>query len=140
MKSTLEIIREKVIEVVPEILELKFGCRVSITSEIDGERAEIVIDNSYEVNTAEKENLYQKETGNTERIYEIIGRPIQLADVLRVIDKIDTHCIRTDGDFLKFDEDYKRYISFGVWWDLSKPLEEQSEEVLEFLVQLLDNK
>lgn len=124
MKSNLEIIKEKVIEVVPEILEVKNGCLVK--------GGGIIWNDGLYFNYDEMtDNLDIDET-------EIIGRLIQLSDVLRALDLNSTdEKTRLSASANYFRIDYKEDSCI---WDLSKPLEEQSEEVLDFLVKLLDNR
>jgi len=88
------------------------------------------------------------------KFIEILGHPIQLADVLRAIEKSNTrdnvyYSIDTKGYFFGTEEIDKvevnnfsdvdafvKYIS-GEKWDLSLPFDDQSEETKDFIGGLL---
>jgi hypothetical protein len=100
-------VREAIIAAVPEISELKFGCRVRCFGEV----FPICGKNEHLGAFAmDGKMLYsQKNLENAE--FEILGRPITLADVLRAMDT-----------------------------DLSQPLDVQSDEVWRFLHKVLVEK
>lgn len=149
MKSNLEIIREKVIEVVPEILELKFGCRVKIDGTIYSliDNFRFVGGGGYNGEDYDEDDICDiNELISFGAKLEIIGRPIQLSDVLRAIGDLNKGNKVNDFNKLEYGIGVDSFwignsiTHQSMDWDLSKPLEEQNTEVLEFLVQLLVNK
>ena len=74
-------LRERIVKVVPEIMELKFGCKVMLKNEDamffsdTGNSNLIVLTESDRLNHVHHVN----------EILKILGRDIQLADVLRAI-------------------------------------------------------
>ena len=120
---------------IPEIMELKFGCE--ILNEVGIK--EMVISYFFhefkgygKVKTLEG-GSYHFDSKDTE-FKEIIGRPITLEDVLRVIEK------NRDYVTINLIEDYLLFQSqkFGTKsWKLGLPLDQQSEETINFLWDLL---
>jgi hypothetical protein len=128
--SLKEKIRAKVIEAVPEIVELKFGCGLS-----DGQDVKIVIrdwKSHWECDDRTTFNgtaLMHYDSGNrvllAGRTYFILGRPIRLADILVAIEKIPMD--KEDA----FDIPYR-------WWNLhNDSLDSQSDDCLKFLAEVL---
>ena len=81
------LIRAKVVVAVPEIMELKFGCHVLVDDEVMVATHWNNSNDSLDVYAPERANdlhhtfnLYPKE-------YNILGRPIRLADVLAAVNK-----------------------------------------------------
>lgn len=146
-QQQLAFIREKAIEAVPSILDLKEGCRIKWENDIYvvfkqfDETRFSAIDKNHSTITVH--NDYNDPT------LEIIGRPIQLHDVLLAIQ--GKHItVQSNGVFIKlnpfnekmqysicdkyssFDEQYHAYV-----WNLLLPLDGQKEEVWAFLAGLL---
>ena len=109
----MEQLKERIIELVPEIGELKFGCEVLLENNV--KRTISGSDNRGYYQTLESD-LTLVEDG----IEEIIGRPITLEDVLRAI-----------------DERWETPRSLLQIWQLGKPLDDQPEEVIDFLKEIL---
>ncbi len=137
MKSSLEIIRERVVEVVPRIMRLEFGCIFTMSK---GKKVfKFMYDSSWQENAegfiyfTGDEDLYD-ETWKLE----VLGREIQLADVLRAIpDRNNNIChIEADGTICSRDTTTGMIIVHGVW-NLSKPLSGQSQETWDFLAGIL---
>ncbi len=154
--KTLEELKKKIQESVPEIMELGFGCKISFNTKmnIGGEKWDersyatilnIVPDLGF---TILHENnhielflafLYIKK-------FKILGRPITLEDVLVALGE------RTDLEY-EWDKDNNGKICFVIRqtkyecqeestiayirWQLNKTLDQQSEECWEFLNKIL---
>lgn len=119
-QQQLAFIKEKVIEAVPSILDLKFSCQVKLK----GEKNHIF--------TIGSDNLLGRE------VSEIIGRPITLPDVLLAIGKNVKPF--PDLQLESIQLDISKYGSNGMdncLWNLLLPLDGQKEEVWAFLAELL---
>jgi len=132
----IEEIRKVCIKANPEILELKFGCRIGNERKYrleyvgfnnrqhclalwkDGEQSLLFVD-----------NVKQEE---------ILGRPITLADVLLTIAFGKTvGFIRTDTGLIEIDQNPSELLSL---WNLKENLENQSEETIEWLYKLTNKE
>ena len=123
-------IRAKCIEVNPEILELKFGCKG-----ITDNRIWVLMNNG---DWVIEDAPYNSHSIKEPR--EIIGRDITLADVLLtlegtigVIGNDDMRCGLMDGHLIIRDEDSNKRVR----WNLKEPLHNQSEETLKFIADLI---
>jgi hypothetical protein len=129
-------VREAIIAAVPEIMELKFGCRVRLKSSTEN-NVHIII---YSWETESGDRRYGIDgyviADFKEKDFEILGRPITLADVLRAIDT--DLAINDFGYFIRIVDCEVRDYYYG--WDLSKPLDGQSDEVWRFLHSVLISK
>lgn len=130
MENKKQLVKEVIIKAVPSVTDLVFGCIVE-----DG-RGEAVLLGKY---THVKENLYEgiSSRGSTvvATINKIIGRPIQLADVLVAIEKIN-------GTLFGVDSWSVLVSSYAVAellekWDLSQDFDHQSEAFYLFVWELL---
>lgn len=129
-----QLVKEAIIRAVPSVMDLVFGCEVKI-----GDFKRTVFQVFYD----EDENVSNILTESSSigmlqytspGAFEIIGRPIQLQDVLVAIDKakpLMELCVRQTGTFI----DPER-ISIGIHWDLSQDFDHQSEETIDFLYEL----
>jgi len=158
-QQKLEKLKEKIIEAVPEIMELKFGCEVEIKRNYIGKDWKIknIISSDKKIPPRINRKLNRDNIGYynitsywttingnymciNEKIYEekiikILGRPIILEDVLITIQKI-----KSDMELkIKFYED-----GIGICnkdeiclWQPNKPLSEQSDETINFLYKLI---
>lgn len=134
----------KIKKIIPEIEELKFGCKIGcedgyfIIGTSDIEISYIHKGTENEVRYYEA-GFGRKET--TKDNFEIIGRDITLEDVLRCL-KSDYY-INEDGylyEIISENEDggiYLEMVSPGIHWLLGKPLHEQSEETIKELNKLI---
>ena len=121
-------LKKKLIELVPEIGELKFGCEVLLENNV--KRTISGSDNRGYYQTLESD-LTLVEDG----IEEIIGRPITLEDVLRAIEKtIKKGLLNPD---LKRKSELWEIQRIIELWQLGKPLDDQPEEVIDFLKEIL---
>lgn len=144
--NNLSFVKSKVIEAVPEIMELKFGCRFIWK--------EIVKDYYEDGYTAIFENwksriektirclmhLGQQGIVEQSHIVKILGRPITLEDVLFTM-LLKWHAqkrnflISSSGMFVKMEGGLP--FVYDVSWDLTKDLDGQSEETIGFLAEIL---
>lgn len=131
-------IRSKCVKAVPSILDLKFGCRI-ITS-----RDHICIverKDEFQVITLGEDG--NKRVVGLKKIKEVIGRPIQLSDVLLAINNTGPvlYGITSGGVFAKIGvtgtPKYNMYLEEAYWNNLDDNLDHQSPEVLQFLYELL---
>lgn len=122
-------------KVVPEIMELKFGCKVIISSQHEDYNS-IVIKNI-------KENYYKLDIGNEyiTQEDEILGRDITLEDVLLAFEQ---ESIKDNCDILEVNHfgqlqilTKNGYTASKEWWEIGKPLHEQSEEAIKFLHSII---
>ena len=137
MQDKLKLIREKVIEANPEIVELKFGCEVEYEKKPFRMIYFGVVTTIHKSSICVLHNRLIPDFIVKERdIRKIIGRPITLADVLLAI-KTGIY-IREDGSIYS-DEGVPLDLHYtGVSWNLKdNNLNNQSEECIDFLYELL---
>ncbi len=140
----IEEIRKKCIEANPEIVELKLGCKTSkgmITSifESNGRYGYAMTPYTTHWDGANGEAIAKRYSADN---FEIIGRPIRLADVLLAIEIRKPTMKITDSDNIDYgkmvDITEEEKIKAMFDWDLkSDDLEKQSEETISFLHNLL---
>ncbi len=147
----IEVIRQKCIEANPEIMELKFGCKIQdmvMDEMIEGEDLFTFIGVSEDSrdfllwnNMSGETVKYAQELVRGSDMF-ILGRPIRLADVLLTMNGkgkglTDNWFINTRGHF------YKQTMLLPATalpeiWDLFKDsLTDQSDETISFLYNLL---
>ncbi len=131
--NKLEKIKEVIIKANPSIMELKFGCEVLLD---DKEKCTIGFWNPvYSGWSSDIGDEIEKE-----EIKQILGRPIQLADVLMAIEKKcknELYHIGTDG-VIGVPLPINPMTTFvECVWDLSKNLDNQKPEVIDLLFELL---
>jgi len=118
-EQTLAELTAKICEAVPEIMELKFGCRVR-----HGDCINTIVGVGIEFENFKWPFTYIEEDGclgASNFNDEILGSPITLEDVIRA-SRMKSDCY--DMDIL--DQ-----------WSCGKPLSEQSPETISFLSNLL---
>jgi len=122
-----EIIK-KIIAAVPEIVKLKFGCRVlhkgieKVMTSYHKDYKEIIVAGSYKYYIKIKE-------------VKILGRPITLEDVLVAINKTKKEIeLKSKGILFYIDDKTNQEI---INWKLNKPFHEQSDETKELIGNLL---
>lgn len=155
MTTPIQTIREACIRSNPEIMELVRGCRFNWNHDFwtvnchrcgddrvfafscSGDAHDLVYENPDTV----WEYKYRHFGKEEQEEFEILGRPITLADVLLAIENQYEYIVAGDGHFLKInwynELGEMKYEGTGVYWDLRKPLESQSPETLEWLAKLL---
>jgi len=139
MITTLERVRAAVIKAVPEILELKFGCEIRrVTNEEDVEVILHTAANHPFYFVAKTDNTGGRYLDYKKSEWEIIGRDITLADVLRAM--VQGVHLTTSGDDIRMVAYDGEGSCLGLgWWNLPLPLHLQSEEALTFLDKTLNH-
>lgn len=102
-----DLTKAKIIELVPEIMELKFGCEVMPHEDTDEDDVYTILQkhgNFYQVQKVDREDCGVTTFGEHAG-FRILGRPITLADVLRAI-------AATEGMFARIDS----RGTFEHWW------------------------
>lgn len=142
--NPLPTIRQKVIEAVPEIMELKFGCVV--LNEVGIEERVLWSQESWKKGGKDVQLEGTAVAIHESELKEIIGRPIRLADVLAAIRATGDPAkyysgITCLGNFTEYfnertvwRDENKRPISWNL---LKDDLDHQSPETLSFLYELL---
>lgn len=145
--SKLEAVRAKVIEAVPEIVELHSGVHIYVPNHTTQKKH----GGSYATYLGKqgcgikvlwedgKKGLFHEST-----VFDVIGRPITLADVLRAIEGLDGPelAVNNEGQFFVFlgagnGERSDSWEGTTTAWNLALPLDEQEPEVIEFLHKIL---
>jgi len=136
-----EQLKQKIIEAVPEILELKFGCEVQnektkvigqIVDYIDGQWI------MYHRGSGKAPNLYY--FNNDDKNNKIIGRHIRLEDILLAIqkqEKDNKNKWTNKSQIGLLEESIKLLFTDKIKWDLTKDLDNQSDETKQFLQDIL---
>lgn len=140
--SKLQQLTEAIHREIPEILELKFGCKY-----VDNKDDIILYVRSI---SNHHYGILQRSMSNT--LYgcvksdaKILGRDIQLADVLRVMNQasiksfIGDWTINERGHFVKQLVNHQNIIQ-AERWDLEKTLHLQKPETIDFLCDLIVKK
>ena len=151
--KNLEKIRKACIKANPEIMELKFGC-------VEKRHYRNLYDKNGQPEFDTKvmylgttktqwkdEVVFLDDQGKPNMDYhcskkEIIGRPIQLADVLLALDKkretgSPVWLVASHGEFILWENKKVKERSV-IYWNLKKPLEEQSKETIDFIAELIN--
>ena len=144
-------IREKCIEANKEIIELKFGCEVYFNDKTFGEPEHWGKICEWSGNPAPL-NGFKVWTGlnryvdiQKEDIAKIIGRQINLEDILRALEKTQTRNGKSGGVDEVFVGQAGQLIKYGTFgklvteypnWILGKPLTEQSPEFINFIYEI----
>ena len=128
MKQQLE---TRIRELVPSLMELPYS-EIEI-SELEKELnscvyVEDIREAQYDLSNAKEENR------------RFLGHPIQLHHVLQSLKKVDN--LNTFVDIKKDRLQFETWVddiddSKTCYWDLTKPLEGQSDEVINFLSEIL---
>jgi len=141
--NKLQQLEAKIQEAVPEIMKLKFGCRVD-AKDRRGHIHSAMWDKKFNEKNLSSFNFTHEEELRMETVfvdvkkgdnYKILGRPITLEDVLRAVEKE-----------LEDSEDFYVHYNGNMFvnptnvkaeWKLNTPLQDQSEETIDFLHTLL---
>lgn len=116
-------LREKIIEAVPDILKLEFGCEILVkTKKINIQKAKIT-------GLMSNGNFECWEFGeiNQTNIYKILGRPITLEDVLSALEKTNREAFNAEEQEEKILISQELAMILYVW-KRGKSFDEQSEE------------
>lgn len=143
-QQKLEAVRQKCLEVNPEIVELEFGCHVKTAPMgIGAPENEYCIFTIVGQDINGKYRLLERRNHISKSSFqEIIGRPIRLTDVLLAINGGKKYYAVTDDGKIAFlapaKDSNARYIVIESKWNLHKDsLDEQSEATIDFLYELL---
>lgn len=141
--NNLSFVKAKVIEAIPEIIEPKPGRKIKVKIIDDwfsNPEDVFTLANKNEASIEESWHIVESmQVGLHPTCFEVISRPITLTDILRTIDRFSTPFntrfpfIYPSGIFGSNEGDY----GDGATWDLTKNLDGQSEEVIDFLYELL---
>ena len=127
----LEELKQEIIKAVPEIMELKFGCKIKEDDEvytIIGEN-----DGGYYV-AFDNKKLFRAEIGTVDD-EDILGRDITLEDVLIAIDKTE---FKPTRELIVVKMRVANIVlSLLDIYELGKPLHEQSVETINSLNEIL---
>ena|SRR3990167_3036326 len=130
--SNFEQLRKAIIEAVPEILELKFGCEI-----LCGDVRTRYLYDEDPCCVAILPGINNQNVWPKEQII-ILGRPIALADVLRATGgKVELAFDGENNEFLAIGYDDEEHGLKWDHWNLSLPLSGQSPELKEFLYKLI---
>ena len=149
---THEETKQRIQELVPSVMELEFGCEVKLKHTFHKVRNAKVLAHTgggrfqvqERIDTSTNEEEYEKDYGHCEITYyepnsfEILGKPITLAVVLRAIQEaqIGLILVSQNGRFHK-RVGVQQHIELGDW-NLSKDnFNDQSEETKTFIGGLL---
>lgn len=141
----LAFVEDKIRDLVPRLKELSFGCEVMM-DQISGDRKFIErVTHDEKYGSIFTQSGFQFIRDGDEFLLEdehfdskIIGHPIQLEDVLEAIENGTEY-------YLSIESSWEDKIVFRVngiyesfiYWEYGKPLSEQSEELINFLYDLL---
>lgn len=123
----------------PSILELKFGCEL--------QHADRLLYVLYPLGSDIYCTYREQKTGRPalwmltkfqreyDRTFQILGRPIRIADVLLAIDKRLNYAVNQLGSFIDLEN---KEMDVEATWDLvNDSLDAQSPETIQFLINLL---
>ncbi len=160
MKTThIQTIRERVVASQPSILDLVFGCeflspkglKTKVTvlkhSDCDYYRVENTLDIAFYSDAVSEDGRKIRRNSASEELWEILGRPIRLADVFTTIEKLKVvvypngrshpHNISITTNGMVLNENNMHLFE----WNLKEDdLSKQNPETLEFLATLLTTK
>lgn len=129
-------VREAVIKACPELMELTFGCRVCLN--VDKWPYETIV---------KKDDFEEAFVGvhiefGSNEITKILGHLIGIAEVLRAIDDkqkqvLPNWAIALSAAGLFAFQDGTKFKTTNVQWNLTKSLDGQSDETIDFIYQIL---
>ena len=144
-------VKAKIIELVPDIMELAYGCLVIYkffgdlgTFEAKCRYSHRVGNRHYVIDENDHVHfVYSKEVGKEE--LKVLGRPITLADVLRAMEKISDETrvwmgVLTTGQIFHnapHNDSNAFYQIIDCTWNLATHYDGQTQEVKDFIGKLL---
>lgn len=149
--------KQKIQELVPEIMELKFGCGIEIleprfasTKNIYSMELEYYKTNPIQIITVCSDpNVYLIKTKigfdhfswrDIDKHCKILGRPITLADCLLAMEKVGKYVlVDITGNLFTHDMSDGALVDEGIW-DLNKSYNDQSQETKDFIGNILGVK
>ena len=151
--TNLQKLKKAIIKEIPEIVKLEFGCKVFVQNNcvstiiMEDRRGYTFIPEAGlpPCDFSGKSLGNELEYFNEKHIKEIIGRPITLADVLRVVWIVQPTMKITDKDRIDFgamvNVTEERAFEVVQEWNLSKNnLDLQSKGTIDFLTDLICKK
>lgn len=143
MPTPYEQLRSRINVLLPERLELGFGCEVVLK---DFEQLTWTVLYRYDLSTRDmlkvigNETCHQRDT-HIKEVSSILGLPLTLADVLRVIERKDNYAnnyaLDTEIGSLLIEEHDFKYKPTGLKMDLSLPVSQWPEDTLKSLLEIL---
>ena len=142
--TTYEKLRSRIVELVPDIKKLEFGCEfkdslggkgkvISFTDFVDPELP-------FDIHFSMDDNLTELETGASKWFCEemkIIGRPITYEDIVVAIKRRCGVPDKEHADLMQTAAGAS-CLAVGNRWQWQKPLEQQDEETLLFIDKILE--
>ncbi len=131
MKSNLEQLKEIIHKAVPSIMDKEFGCKVVKEKKIYKLYGKHKWADKVVIAISIDKGLIQFAPDT----YKILGRDIELSDILIVLEPLhlDFRYYYKDDLHIQFEKDGKL---LGIW-NLTKTLDNQKPEVISFLLTLL---
>lgn len=126
-------------EAEPEIMKLKMGCKI----EIEGQMNVFLGDDAYRNLKTAEVNEYGIYPEDNEDWYKILGRSIALEDVLIALDKLEMQNEFNERMFLMvntngmFEGEVYNWEHEPRFWEMNKPLHEQSKYTINLLHSIL---
>ena len=139
MKIKLQQLKEVIQKAVPEIMELKRGCKYLYTDRTASEgyvkQVEYICGGGHF--KKEKGVGYFMSNAQWRKMDKITGRNITLEDCLIAINKNQKshYVVCSDGEFS--EPTPEGIYRFSRFWQFNEPLQNQSDETLEFIFNLL---
>ena len=141
MSKELQELTNKIKDIIPEIEELKFGCKVKLAyNEYPSQIIQSCIGklNCLDYIVDSEDTWHEYKQHDIAELEEIIGRDINLEDVLK--------CLEDTVAYKVVCSVFKNYLLIGkpgclnkdaIKWKLNQPLHEQSEETIKELNKLI---
>lgn len=129
--TPLQALKNRIVAVVPEIMELKFGCEVVWNKVV------------MRITSPQDAPLYTllgwHEKVHKDKFSAILGCPITLAHILRAAG--DRISIVGNGCICLWNQRTSRFQNFdNINWDLTKDLDGQTPRVIAFLLEIIPEK
>ena len=138
-------------ELIPEVMELKFGCEIKIYGIGRCRICKELVDNNFELEILEENRkqqsiLYSKNILELDRTIEILGSPITIAIVLRALAKKYEdweYAITLSGEIIKMkrnnENGFAEFEGTGIFCNLAQDdLTLQSEETITNLLKIFE--
>ena len=142
--NKLQQLEAKIQEAVPDIMKLQLGCKLKVNREDldsvasdDFEQDYLTVHWYQKGGFDEQDTLFTLELCEWEYEFEILGRPITLEDVLMAIDISKKKTPLVVGINGEFSEEIQNGWKGHETWKLGSPLQDQSEETIDFLHSLI---
>lgn len=126
----LKKLKKAIISAVPDIVELKFGCKIISKKYREYGLVSIIYNYNVATNKIETNNIGAIKPKD---IFKILGRPITIEDILSVL-KHKNIAIESNEYFILNGNRIK------IEWKFNKPLDQQPKETIDFLYNLIYEK